>query len=247
MPPVFNPRPTNQIQSSSSLAAGPSTGSSSRRSTHGNRKKLNGSAREHVEGSEQETRAEDDEGEGDINGDVGVIGGLQDGDDTVRKGIAKAIAQSRVTRPIPNSRRPTASVDFVPKQASVPKTAEEKENTRRLIVVLSQVSVPSSPFALAHLRLQRWSPQTKESERLEQRADAGMHQACLETYRVSSGSGGRNAVGKEAKYALLNCDDHQGILAKTGRDIADARPDITHQVSSSLQARTESDFVCGIC
>jgi rRNA pseudouridine-1189 N-methylase Emg1 (Nep1/Mra1 family) len=29
---------------------------------------------------------------------------------------------------------------------------------------------------------------------------------------------------------LLNCDDHQGILAKTGRDIADARPDITHQV-----------------
>lgn len=38
-------------------------------------------------------------------------------------------------------------------------------------------------------------------------------------------------MGKEAKYALLNCDDHQGILAKTGRDIADARPDITHQVS----------------
>lgn len=37
-------------------------------------------------------------------------------------------------------------------------------------------------------------------------------------------------MGKEAKYALLNCDDHQGILAKTGRDIADARPDITHQV-----------------
>jgi rRNA pseudouridine-1189 N-methylase Emg1 (Nep1/Mra1 family) len=40
--------------------------------------------------------------------------------------------------------------------------------------------------------------------------------------------------GKEAKYALLNCDDHQGILAKTGRDIADARPDITHQVSRQL-------------
>ena len=39
-------------------------------------------------------------------------------------------------------------------------------------------------------------------------------------------------MGKEAKYALLNCDDHQGILAKTGRDIADARPDITHQVGS---------------
>jgi rRNA small subunit pseudouridine methyltransferase Nep1 len=52
----------------------------------------------------------------------------------------------------------------------------------------------------------------------------------LEAYRVSSGSGGKNAAGREAKYALLNCDDHQGILAKTGRDIADARPDITHQV-----------------
>lgn len=44
--------------------------------------------------------------------------------------------------------------------------------------------------------------------------------------------------GKEAKYALLNCDDHQGILAKTGRDIADARPDITHQVSR----RAERDW-----
>jgi rRNA small subunit pseudouridine methyltransferase Nep1 len=42
-------------------------------------------------------------------------------------------------------------------------------------------------------------------------------------------------MGKEAKYALLNCDDHQGILAKTGRDIADARPDITHQVSDRAQ------------
>lgn len=56
-----------------------------------------------------------------------------------------------------------------------------------------------------------------------------LSQACLEAYRVSSGHG-RNGGG-EAKYALLNCDDHQGILAKTGRDIADARPDITHQVS----------------
>lgn len=46
--------------------------------------------------------------------------------------------------------------------------------------------------------------------------------------------------GKEAKYALLNCDDHQGILAKTGRDIADARPDITHQVSAI--ERSEIDW-----
>jgi len=69
-----------------------------------------------------------------------------------------------------------------------------------------------------------------------------LEQACLEVYKVSgSGSksiqghrGGVRGRGKdsgEAKYTLLNCDDHQGILAKMGRDIADARPDITHQVN----------------
>jgi rRNA small subunit pseudouridine methyltransferase Nep1 len=68
-----------------------------------------------------------------------------------------------------------------------------------------------------------------------------LEQACLEVYKVS-GSGGKSIQGHrggvrgrgkdsgEAKYTLLNCDDHQGILAKMGRDIADARPDITHQV-----------------
>ena len=55
-----------------------------------------------------------------------------------------------------------------------------------------------------------------------------LEQACLEAYRVSTAGRGKN--GGDVKYALLNCDDHQGILAKTGRDIADARPDITHQV-----------------
>jgi rRNA small subunit pseudouridine methyltransferase Nep1 len=59
-----------------------------------------------------------------------------------------------------------------------------------------------------------------------------LEQACLEAYRITSGtSKGRNGKEGEVKYTLLNCDDHQGILAKTGRDIADARPDITHQVS----------------
>jgi len=62
-----------------------------------------------------------------------------------------------------------------------------------------------------------------------------LEQACLEAYRISSGGkgkSGRDGRGGESdvKYTLLNCDDHQGILAKTGRDIADARPDITHQV-----------------
>lgn len=60
-----------------------------------------------------------------------------------------------------------------------------------------------------------------------------LEQACLEACRASSGNGGmkgRNGKEGEVKYTLLNCDDHQGILARSGRDIADARPDITHQV-----------------
>ncbi|GLB33364.1 putative nep1-domain-containing protein [Lyophyllum shimeji] len=63
-----------------------------------------------------------------------------------------------------------------------------------------------------------------------------LEQACLEAYRISSGSAGKGRNGKEGevKYTLLNCDDHQGILAKTGRDIADARPDITHQCLLTL-------------
>ncbi|CCM03234.1 uncharacterized protein FIBRA_05359 [Fibroporia radiculosa] len=61
-----------------------------------------------------------------------------------------------------------------------------------------------------------------------------LEQACLEAYRVSSGGRGKNGREGDVKYALLNCDDHQGILAKTGRDIADARPDITHQCLLTL-------------
>ncbi|ETW84647.1 hypothetical protein HETIRDRAFT_314501 [Heterobasidion irregulare TC 32-1] len=66
-----------------------------------------------------------------------------------------------------------------------------------------------------------------------------LEQACLEAYRVGTnppkgGRNGGNGREGEAKYALLNCDDHQGILAKTGRDIADARPDITHQCLLTL-------------
>ena len=54
-----------------------------------------------------------------------------------------------------------------------------------------------------------------------------LSQACLETHKMSSG--GPN--GSE-KYALLNSDDHIGVLKKMGRDISDARPDILHQVRS---------------
>lgn len=38
-------------------------------------------------------------------------------------------------------------------------------------------------------------------------------------------------VGKSGNHELLNCDDHQGILKKNNRDIAEVRPDIAHQVA----------------
>ena len=79
---------------------------------------------------------------------------------------------------------PATNISMVPQAPKVPKTANEKENTRRLIVVLES--------------------------------------ACLETYKVGK--------EKDARYQLLNCDDHQGILKKMGKEVTDARPDITHQV-----------------
>lgn len=55
-----------------------------------------------------------------------------------------------------------------------------------------------------------------------------LSQACLETHKIGTGGPGGD------KYALLNCDDHQGLLRKMGRDIAEARPDITHQCLLTL-------------
>ena len=40
--------------------------------------------------------------------------------------------------------------------------------------------------------------------------------------------------GKNGGYALLNCDEHQAILRKHGKDANDARPDITHQCLLAL-------------
>ncbi|PWY98671.1 Nep1-domain-containing protein [Testicularia cyperi] len=103
-----------------------------------------------------------------------------------------------------SAKRSRVDSSLVPQVPKVPKTATEKENSPRLIVVLEQ--------------------------------------ACLETYKVSSGSVSRAGGGSNArnnkdggdKYALLNCDDHQRVLAKMGRDIAEARPDITHQCLLTL-------------
>lgn len=89
---------------------------------------------------------------------------------------ADAIRASRVTKPLPGSRGFKTAVNMAPIQATTPKTTEEKENTRRLIVVLSQVS--SGHKGMTDVK------------------------ACLEAYKLSSGSAGR-----ESKYTILNCDD----------------------------------------
>ncbi|KAF2871017.1 Alpha/beta knot methyltransferase [Massariosphaeria phaeospora] len=57
--------------------------------------------------------------------------------------------------------------------------------------------------------------------------------ATLETYKASHGSG-RGSAGREDKYNLLNSDDHIGVMRKMGRDISEARPDITHQCLLTL-------------
>ena len=103
--------------------------------------------------------------------------------------LTQATNSSR-KRPAPQASPPT-NPTLVPIIPKLPKTNTEKDETRRLIVVLEQ--------------------------------------ACLESYKHSAPSSARGTKGED-KYSLLNCDDHQGVLAKMGRDIAHARPDITHQV-----------------
>jgi rRNA small subunit pseudouridine methyltransferase Nep1 len=63
--------------------------------------------------------------------------------EATKRAMADAVAASRVTKPLPGSRRTGVGADFVPKQAEVPKGAEAKEGTRRLILVLSQVGLSS--------------------------------------------------------------------------------------------------------
>ena len=168
----------------------------------------------------------------------------------------KSQVAERPTKPLPNSK--------VRKQKD---GIEEKENANTTVNANSNTTV--TPFAkpedttiqlptpvptpiptpilsrpLANPSLVPVQARPPAAHSSQRRLIVVLEQACLESYRVSSGSSNAGAGngkhrrgdrgGGDAKYALLNCDDHQGILAKTGRDIADARPDITHQVSSML-------------
>ncbi|PVV02024.1 hypothetical protein BB560_003533 [Smittium megazygosporum] len=64
-------------------------------------------------------------------------------------------------------------------------------------------------------------PKTYAQKENSQRLIVVLEAAPLEIYKVGK--------TKDAKYQLLNCDDHQSILRKLGLDLAHSRPDITHQ------------------
>ena len=124
----------------------------------------------------------------------------------------------RPTRPLPSSKT---------RRAAVPTHVGSK----------NPMPAPANPFMLP---VQAHVPRGGAASS-QRRLFVVLEQACLEAYRITSGAKGKGTRGEgDVKYTLLNCDDHQGILAKTGRDIADARPDITHQVCAfcmSLTAR----------
>ncbi|KAF8211732.1 Alpha/beta knot methyltransferase [Mycena galopus ATCC 62051] len=110
-----------------------------------------------------------------------------------------------------------------------PAVLEEEEEEERIVVLKKQPSrkIMDNPSML---------PVQAHVPRTGRRLYVILEQACLEAYRISGGpsKGKRGQAEGDVKYTLLNCDDHQGILAKTGRDIAEARPDITHQCLLTL-------------
>lgn len=101
-----------------------------------------------------------------------------DAPEFVPRSPAATTPTSNGSSAVNNRKRPLANPSMVPQAPRVPKTQAEKESTRRLYIVLSQ--------------------------------------ACLETYQISSGGGGSGAARRdgrydgqgEARYTLLNCDDH---------------------------------------
>ncbi|KAF8590316.1 Nep1-domain-containing protein [Ramaria rubella] len=145
----------------------------------------------------------------------------------------KDVKYPRPTRPLPKkalSPRPTTTNTTTSTTAPAPAPAHPNPHLR-----------PANPSLLP---LHASTPRTPAQRASTRRLIVVLENACLEAYRVggssrahghgAGGAGGAGAKGGDAKYALLNCDDHQGILAKTGRDIADARPDITHQCLLTL-------------
>jgi rRNA small subunit pseudouridine methyltransferase Nep1 len=140
--------------------------------------------------------------------------------------VTASTKASRPTKPLPSRSVPSLAVAGASgakihsrMPVLTPSSSAPKSNPHA-------IPLPASPLMLPH--------QAHEAPKnAGRRLYVVLEQACLESYRVSSKSASSNrrpGGGEDVKYTLLNCDEHQGILAKTGRDIADARPDITHQV-----------------
>ncbi|KAL0578949.1 18S rRNA pseudouridine methyltransferase [Marasmius crinis-equi] len=162
-----------------------------------------------------------------------------DGEDTTSAlDLHQGEIAERPTRPLPNSKirkmateatnQPRISSNLNPNAQPFPTPSISSQKAKR--------EVTSNPHMLpVQAHVPRGGIATNNNPR---RLFVVLEQACLEAYRISSSSkSGRSGKGGkegEVKYTLLNCDDHQGILAKTGRDIADARPDITHQCLLTL-------------
>lgn len=115
------------------------------------------------------------------------------------------------------------------KESSVNETATTT-NADPTSSTTKNVSSTSSSSAVppASLLSQQPTPLTS-GDKTTKRLIVVLSQACLETYKMNSSNG----PGGD-RFALLNCDDHQGLLRKMGRDIAEARPDITHQCLLTL-------------
>ena len=117
------------------------------------------------------------------------------------------------------------------------KTAE-KSNPQQNTTNESQIEKSSTPASSTSTKTSSVPPASfipkqpvplSSRDKTTKRLIVVLSQACLETYKMNS----TNSAGGD-RFALLNCDDHQGLLRKMGRDIAEARPDITHQCLLTL-------------
>lgn len=107
-----------------------------------------------------------------------------------------------------------------PRPLSPPQTTSLQQNTpnnshHKIIEKRQNMPIPTDTKAPK-------APKTPLEKENAVRLIVVLEHASLETVKIGK--------SKEGKYALLNCDDHKTSLRKNGRDISEARPDITHQV-----------------
>lgn len=106
-------------------------------------------------------------------------------------------------------------------------TSSNKDGSEKVSTETSATPAAAAPPPASLVPVQPVPLSSKDKD--TKRLIVVLSQACLETHKMNTGGSGGND-----KYALLNCDDHQGLLRRMGRDIAEARPDITHQCLLTL-------------